>query len=55
MDPITLGFYAFVCGILSWFAPNLGGRIPRLAIGAGVGVVAAASLPTLRSFAGLGY
>jgi hypothetical protein len=48
MDPIALLFYAVVCGCLSFFAPNLGGRMQRLAIGAGVGVVAAALLPIIR-------
>lgn len=48
MDLIALAFYATVCGILSLVAPNLGGMAPRLAIGAAVGIVAAALLPFLR-------
>ena len=53
MDPISLVFYAIVCGILSLVAPNLGGMAPRLATGAIVGIVAAAVLPFLRSALGL--
>ena len=53
MDPISLVFYAIVCGILSAVAPNLGGMVPRLAAGAVVGIVAAAALPTLRGVLGL--
>lgn len=48
MDPIALVFYALVCAILSFFAPQLGGRTVRLAVGAAVGVVAASVLPILR-------
>ena len=48
MDPFALLFYAIVCGCLSFAAPKLGGRLQRLAIGAGVGVVAAALLPFIR-------
>ena len=54
MDPISLAFYAIVCGCLSVFAPNLGGFAPRLAVGAGVGIVAALVLPLLRGLFG-GY
>lgn len=52
MDPVALVFYALVCGVLSLFAPNLGGRVSRLAVGAGVGVVAAALLPVLNTMIG---
>ena len=55
MDPITLSFYAVVCGALSIVAPNLGGFIPRLAIGAVVGIVAATVLPLARGVLELGY
>ncbi|MDJ1015838.1 MAG: hypothetical protein QNJ35_04925 [Paracoccaceae bacterium] len=53
MDPIALVFYAVVCGLLSAFAPNFGGRMQRLGIGAAVGVAAAAFLPVLRGMIGL--
>ncbi|MEL7151034.1 MAG: hypothetical protein AAGK71_09885 [Pseudomonadota bacterium] len=52
MDPVALVFYAIVCGCLSLFAPNLGGRTARLAVGAGVGVAAAAILPLLHNMIG---
>ena len=52
MEPISLIFYAVVCGLLSLFAPSLGGRLPRLAVGAGVGVIAAIVLPVLRGAMG---
>ena len=48
MEPISLAFYAIVCGILSVVAPNLGGFLPRLIVGAGVGIVAAIVLPIIR-------
>jgi len=52
MDPITITFYAVICGVLSMVAPNLGGTIPRLGIGAIVGILAAAVLPVIRSIIG---
>ena len=52
MEPISLAFYAAVCGLLSVFAPNLGGAVPRLAVGAVVGIIAAAVLPSLRGMMG---
>ena len=48
MDPISIVFYAIICGCLSLFAPNLGGKVPRLAVGACVGIVAAIVLPFIR-------
>lgn len=48
MEPLSLVFYASVCGLLSVFAPNLPSMPVRLAVGAVVGVVAAALLPVLR-------
>ena len=41
-------------GLLSFFAPNLGGYLPRLVVGAGVGVAAAFTLPMLQGVMG-GY
>ena len=52
MEPISLAFYAIVCGLLSVFAPNLGGVVPRMAVGAVVGIIAAASLPFVRGMMG---
>jgi len=48
MDPITLAFYAIVCGCLSAVAPNFPKLPVRLAIGASVGIIAAAALPWLK-------
>lgn len=52
MEPISLVFYAIVCGLLSAFAPNLGGFGLRLAIGAVVGIGAAAALPYVHDMMG---
>lgn len=52
MDPISISFYAIICGVLSMGAPNLGGTIMRLGIGAVVGIVAAVILPLIRSTIG---
>lgn len=53
MEPISLVFYAVVCGLLSLFAPNLGGAMPRMALGAVVGIAAAAMLPFLKGMMGV--
>ena len=53
MEPISLIFYALICGLLSLFAPNLGGAVPRMAVGAIVGVGAAICLPFLRGMLGV--
>ncbi|WP_198671032.1 hypothetical protein [Oceanibium sediminis] len=50
MDPVTLIYYAGVCGLLGLFAPKLGGATARLIIGAIVGIAAVAMLPVVRSF-----
>ena len=49
MDPISLIFYAAVCGLLSVVAPKLGGMVPRLAVGAVVGAASATLLPYLAT------
>jgi len=53
MDPIALGFYAVICGLLSLAAPGLGRPVLRLGVGAVVGILAAAVLPVLRAAMGL--
>ena len=53
MDPIAIAFYAIICGVLGVLAPNLGGTLPRLAIGAVVGVMAALIFPALRGLLGI--
>ena len=52
MEPISIAFYAAVCGTLSGLAPSLGGLTARLAVGAVVGVIAATVLPFLRGMMG---
>ena len=51
-DPTAMIFYAVVCGTLAAFAPSLGGRMIRAAIGAGVGFVAAIVLASIKSMMG---
>lgn len=53
MDITVLSFYAVVCGVLSIVAPSLGTTLVRFAIGAGVGVVAALLLPSVRALIGI--
>ncbi|MBX3531123.1 MAG: hypothetical protein KF849_10985 [Rhizobiaceae bacterium] len=53
MDPVTLSFYAVVCGLLAGFAPSAGSRAFRIALGIGVGLVAASVLPPLRASLGI--
>ncbi|MFV1874794.1 MULTISPECIES: hypothetical protein [Nioella] len=53
MDPVTLTFYAVVCGLLGLVSPNLGRPAIRLGIGAVVGLIAAGALPTIRASLGL--
>lgn len=55
LDIIALAFYASICGLLSAFAPNFGGFSRRIAIGAVVGIIAAAILPVPRSTLEAGY
>ena len=53
MDPVALIFYAAVCGLLSLAGPRLGKPMVRLGIGAVVGILAAALLPTIKGALGL--
>ncbi len=48
MDPVTLLFYALVCGALGWAGPRLGAPLIRFGIGAVVGVLAASVLPLVH-------
>jgi len=52
MDIISLAFYGIICGVLSFLSPAMTNKILRLAIGVGVGLLAAAVLPIIR---GSGY
>lgn len=55
MDPVSLGFYAIVCGLLGAVAPSFP-RLPvRLGIGALVGVTAASVLPWIKGMMGGPY
>ncbi len=51
-DSTAVVWYAAICGLLAAFAPQLGGRIVRLSIGAGVGIVAATVLPIIKGMMG---
>ena len=53
MDPVTLTFYAIVCGLLSFFARPLENGAMRFGAGVVVGLVAAGLLPSLRGLVGL--
>lgn len=53
MDPVAIIFYAIICAGLSLASPRMGRPFVRLAIGAAVGIVAAAVLPALRAAIGL--
>ncbi len=52
MEPVSLLFYAVVCGLLSLVAPKLGAMVPRFAIGAVVGAGSAATLPSVIGMMG---
>jgi hypothetical protein len=53
MDPVSLGFYATVCGLLGLAGPRLGRAPVRLAVGALVGVLAVTLLPQIRGLMGM--
>ncbi len=53
MDITALGFYAVICGVLSFAAPKLGRPFLRFAIGAAVGIVAATVLPMIKGAMGV--
>jgi hypothetical protein len=52
MDPMTLVYYAGICGLLSLAGPRLGGRWARFGIGVLVGLGAAVALPAIRAALG---
>lgn len=53
MDPITLIFYAVICGGLGYAGPRLGAPLMRFGIGAGVGLIAASLLPAIKASMGV--
>jgi hypothetical protein len=55
MDPVSLGYYAAICGVLGIASPWLGALPVRLVVGALVGVGAAALLPQVQALFGGGY
>ena len=52
MDLTAVIFYGVVCGALGAFAPSLGSRLARVAVGGGIGIVSALVLPLLRNMMG---
>lgn len=53
MDPVSLGFYAGVCGLLGLAGPRLGAAPVRLGVGAVVGIVAVTALPYVKTLLGV--
>ncbi|AWC24396.1 hypothetical protein WHT83_14230 [Aminobacter sp. P9b] len=53
MDPVTMAFYAVVCGGLAAAAPSFQSRAARLVVGTITGIVAASLLPLLRRVFGI--
>lgn len=49
MDAFTLVFYGIICGGLAYMSPSLKNKILRLIAGVGIGLLAAAILPIIRS------
>lgn len=55
MDPVSIGFYAIICGALSAAGPALGGLIRRISAGVMVGAAASWLLPIIKASLGAGY
>lgn len=53
MDPITMGYYAAVCAVLSAVSGRMAGLGRRLLLGAVVGALAALGLVLLRRVLGI--
>ena len=53
MDPVSVAYYALVCGLLAGVLPPGLGRLAKVGVGVGVGLVAATALPALRGVLGL--
>lgn len=53
MDPVSIVYYALVCGVLAGFAGRAGGFLQRVGLGVIVGLAAAAALPILRTVLGV--
>jgi hypothetical protein len=52
MDPVSLGFYAAVCGALTAAGPWMGGLLARFGIGVIVGLIASLLLPAVQGIVG---
>jgi hypothetical protein len=53
MDPVSLTYYAIVCGCLAVASPRLNPLAVRVIVGVAVGLLAAVLLPVLRRATGL--
>jgi hypothetical protein len=53
MDPVTILYYAAVCGLLAAVSGKAGGFLQRVGLGVVVGLAAAAALPILRTVLGI--
>ena len=53
MDPVSVAFYAIVCGLLAGLLPARLGRAAKIATGLAVGILSATALPLLRTLVGL--
>jgi hypothetical protein len=53
MDLTALGFYAVICGVLSFASPRLGRPLIRFGVGAFIGIVAALVLPMFKGVLGI--
>jgi hypothetical protein len=53
MDPVSVTYYAIVCGGLALASPRLNPLAVRIIVGVAVGVAAAVLLPVLRRATGL--
>ena len=53
MDPVTMTYYAVICGSLGALSPRVTPGALRIVLGIVVGLAAAALLPVLRRATGL--
>ncbi|MBO6639896.1 MAG: hypothetical protein JJ920_18800 [Roseitalea sp.] len=52
-DPVTITYYAVVCGGLGAFVASFSDRLQRIIVGALVGIFAAFVLPYVRAALGI--
>jgi uncharacterized transporter YbjL len=53
MDPVSIAYYALVCGLLAGFLPVRLGRLAKIGVGLAVGLLAATLLPAARGLIGI--